>query len=99
MAYSKCCREKLIQYRINGQSKPFVDKNLQLQIPGCDTSNPMNDSSFSPIYSHYAGSCPFISYLPSQINEAELYQAMAEAEKSYEAWKNMKQRLTAISHL
>ena len=94
MAYSESCREKSSQYKIEGQSRPFVNKNLQLQLPGCDIQNSSGNASFSsPIYSHYAGTWPSPSYLPSQINQTELYQIMAEAESSYEEWKNMQQHL------
>lgn len=92
MTNSEFSRDKLAQYKIGGQSKPFIDKNLQLQIPGCDPFPEQTDHSYSPIYSHYVGSCPS-SGLSSQINEAELYHAMAEAEGSYEAWKQMQQQL------
>lgn len=90
MTYSECYRE----HKIDRQSKPFVNNNLQLQLPGCDIQTPLGDTSFSrPIYSHYASSCPSPSYLPSQINEKELHQIMAEAESSYEEWKKMQQCL------
>jgi hypothetical protein len=92
VAYSEWCRDKLLQFKIGGQSKPFVDKNLQLQLPGCDSHNEETDHSHSPIYSHYVGSSPY-SYISSQINEAELYHVMAEAEHSYDAWKDMQKRL------
>ena len=89
MIDSECCRDKLSQCKIGGPSRPFIDQNLQLQLPEWDTSS---QSSHSPIYSHYVGSSP-ASPLASPINEAELYQAMAEAEKSYESWKHMQQKL------
>ncbi len=92
MADSECCRDKLSQYKIGGQSKPFIDKNLQIQLPGWDPHHHQTDHSYSPIYSHDFGSYSS-SLLSSQVNEAELYQAMKEAEYSYEAWKRMQQQL------
>lgn len=94
MAYSECCREKLLAYKIEGQSKPFVDKDLQLQLPGCESQQPAaSPTSPNPIYSHYVGSCSSPSYVPSPVNESELYQAIQDAEQSYEAWKKMQNRL------
>lgn len=101
MAYSESSRDKLAQYKIEGQSKPFIDQNLQLQMPGCDVSEEEVDHLQSPIYSHYVGSYPLSSaYFSSQVNEAELYHAMAEAERSYEAWKQMQHQLKeAAKHM
>jgi hypothetical protein len=91
MVYSQG-RDKLSLYMIGGPSKPFIDKNLQLQLPDCNPHQGAQTPSQSPIYSHYVGSSPS-SYLPPQINEAELYHAITEAEHSYEAWKQMQQKL------
>ncbi len=92
MVYSECCRDKLSQYKIGGPSKPFIDKNLQLQLPEWDPPQSQTNQSHSPIYSHYVGSSPS-SQLSSPINEAELYHAIAEAECSYESWKHLQQKL------
>ena len=92
MVYSESCRDKLSQYKIGGPSKPFINKNLQLELPNWETQQRQSFQSHSPIYSHYVGSSPS-SYLSFQVNEAELYQVMREAEHSYEAWKHMQQRL------
>jgi hypothetical protein len=90
MVDSEITREKLFQCKIKGQSKPFVDQNLQIQIPGVEA--PLNITSPSPIYSHYSsyktGNDSSLS-----VNEAELYQAMEQAKQSYEAWKKMGQKL------
>lgn len=94
MAYSESCREKLTQTKIQGQSKPFVDQDLQLQLPGSElASHIVESSAHSPIYSHYASSCSTDPFLTASINEAELYHVMAEAESSFEAWKKMEQRI------
>jgi hypothetical protein len=90
-------RDKLSQYKIGGPSRPFIDENLQLQLPEWDPHQGSHPPSQSPIYSHYVGSSPS-SYLPSQINEAELHHVIAEAEQSYEAWKKMQQKLKEIAN-
>ena len=92
MVYSECCREKLSQYKIEGQSKPFVDRDLQLQLPGANADD-QTQYPFSSIYSHYMGSNPSIPYLSAEINEKEFYRAMQEAEFSYQNWKHMQQQL------
>ena len=91
MFYPECCHDKLSQYKIGGPSKPFIDKNLQLQLPGWDLQQ-HNNHSHSPIYSHYIGSSPS-SYLSIQVNEAEIHQAIAEAKNSYYSWKQMRDKL------
>ncbi|WP_068467531.1 hypothetical protein [Candidatus Protochlamydia phocaeensis] len=94
MVYSECCREKLFQSKINGQSRPFIDQNLQLRIPGAELpAEPSDPPPHNPIYSHYAHALPAASYLPSTFREAELNKAMADAQQSYEAWKKMHQQL------
>lgn len=89
MVGSETSREKLFQYKIKGQSKPFVDENLQIQIPGVESQK--NTASPSPIYSHYSSHQLGSSSLP--VNEADFYQAMEEARQSHEAWKKMGQKL------
>lgn len=91
---SKCYRDKLSQCKVGGPTKPFIDQNLQLQLPEWDS--PQSHSSQSPIYSHYAGSSP-VPHISSEINETELYHVMEEAEKSYESWKKLQQKLNKIA--
>jgi hypothetical protein len=92
MVESNCCQDKLSQCKIGGPSKPFIDQNLQIQLPNWDSQQQQLQPSHSPIYSHYVGSSPS-SYFSSQINEVELRNAMTEAERSYQAWKKMQQKL------
>lgn len=97
MSDKECCRDKLSQFKIGGPSKPYVDENLQLHLPECDSSS--THPSRSPIYSHYVGSSPSYS-IPMQINEAEFRHAMDEANASYTAWKKLQQRIhEAIQNL
>jgi len=95
VGHSDCCKEKLSQNLLSRQAKPFIDQNLQLQIPGGDS--PKGERSHSPIYSHYMGDNPSISYLDSQVNENELYKAIKDAEDSYKAWQIMKEKLEAAA--
>ena len=98
MNYFECRQEKLYQYKIERQFKPFVDQNLQFQHPGWNLSNynSQANDSHSPIYVHYVGSPS--SYLPIEVNEAEIYQAIREAEGSYKAWKRLQQQLKEKSY-
>jgi hypothetical protein len=88
-------REKLSQYRIEGQSKPFVDKNLQLQLPGYKEEDlvPQFRSFSNPIYSHYAPA-PFSDLL--NMYKDELATALQEAEQSYKAWKQMQKNVEKL---
>ena len=87
-----CCQDKLSQYKIGGPSRPFIDHNLQIHLPNWDSQQKQSYLSHSPIYAHYVGSSPSF-YLSPQINEFELRNAMIEAEHSYQAWKQMQQKL------
>ncbi len=99
MVYSEFCREKLFQYKINGQSRPFVDQNLQLQIPGIDSHAEVGKSqSHSPIYAYYSQKLPKIPHLPILSKEAELDRVMTDAEQSYLAWKKMRKQLLKAAH-
>lgn len=95
MDSSECCKEKLSQNLLPRQSKPFIDKNLQLQIPERDKGHA--NRSLSPIYSHYIGDSPSLSNIAPQVNEGELYKAMKDAEQSYQAWQEMKEQISKAS--
>lgn len=86
MGYREFCKED-IQCKIEGQKRPFIDKNLQLQLPGIDRTQEQGTSipSHHQIYSHYAPHYP----LTMPFNENEVEKAMTEARRSYEAWKKM----------
>jgi hypothetical protein len=91
VAYSEHCREKLSQFKIARHSKPFIDKDLQLQIPGCDLNLQQNHPTPSPIYSHYVGNNTSSYFSP--YNETDLLQAIKQAEGSYHAWKLLQQQI------
>jgi hypothetical protein len=92
MAYSEFCREKLFPHKIEGQIRPFVDGNLQIQIPGVDSQGESH-KNYSPIYAYFS---PLLSKQPSfaQEKEVELSKVMAEAEQSYQAWQKMQKQLS-----
>lgn len=91
-------REKLVQNKIARQSKPFVDHNLQLQIPGSDAPpSQIVERPHNPIYAHFSPSSP-AAELSLQINQDEFYQAMQEAERSYQSWQQMQQELKKLIH-
>lgn len=95
MSDSKSILDKLSQCAIGGPSKPIIDRNLQLQLPGReDLLQNQNRSGEprSPIYTHYIGSSPS-SWLSMQTGESETCQAMEEAKRSYAAWKKMKKKI------
>lgn len=85
-------RDKLMQYAMKGQTRPFIDRNLQLQMPELERENEAM-ASYTNIYSHYAST--FSSHSCS-LNREELEQAVAHAHQSYEAWKRMKQQLMEL---
>lgn len=93
---SEYCKEKLSQNLLSRQFKPFIDHNLQLQIPISDFPAGQICRGASPIYCHYIGDNPSISYLPPEVNERELFKAMKDAEQSYEMWLQMKNQLSNI---
>jgi hypothetical protein len=93
MAYADICKEKLSRYKIEGQTKPFIDKDLQLQLPGSDENSIETPDSFNPIYSHYMGVRSPSVEASNQQAENEIYQAMADAKSSYEAWEKMQANL------
>ena len=85
--------EKLAPCIVTRQMKPFIDHNLQLQLPSVETLVHPNNRSHSPIYSHYMGSHPSISSLMPQVNEEEFHQAMNNAEQAYAAWSKMRDQM------
>jgi hypothetical protein len=73
--------------------KPFIDQNLQLRVPESELQQEGTNRSHSPIYTHFIGEYSSISYFAPEVNETELYKAMADAQSSYESWKLMKKNL------
>ncbi len=92
MAYSDD-EEKLTSCILSRQMKPFIDHNLQFQLPSVETLIHPNNRSHCPIYSHYMGSNPSISSLITQINEEDLHQAMNNAEQAYAAWSDRREEI------
>jgi hypothetical protein len=85
--------EESIQYKIRGQRKAFIDKNLQIQIPGVESTHEKpHFQNYTQIYSHYSGVLNSHVFLP--VNKHPLEQAMKEAQDAYQAWKKMQKDLS-----
>ena len=95
MSRSERCRDKVSLKSVGGPSKPFVDDNLQFQLPNWISETEKTQSHHRPIYSHFTGSVPSIQP-HSQIYEDELLHSMNEVDRSFDAWKRLKER---IEHL
>lgn len=78
------------------QAKPFIDENLQFQMPALELSNNQMNNGVSQVYCHYIGAQPLIAY--QEINENELYYAMQEAENSFLAWRERKEEIIQLSN-
>lgn len=83
---------KLVQKKVGRSTKAFVDHNLQIQMPTSFLDTEKDHSLYRPIYSHFSGSTPSGKTL-ARYYEAELFRAMEEAERSYIAWKQLKERV------
>lgn len=93
MARTEICW-KTRQNKINGQSKPFIDRNLQIQIPGLDAApDTQISTSCKSLYTHYCQNAVIITQEMAAI-ESELNSAISEAQKSYDAWKKMQAHLS-----
>lgn len=77
------------------QLKPFIDENLQFQMPSSDTANGQMNNGVCPVYYHYLGNQSPDVY--QEINEKELYYAIREAENSYSAWQKRKDDIAQLS--
>lgn len=78
---------KTMQLKIKGQSKPFIDANLQMQVPDLDVLvNPRS------VYQHYCQNTKILSPEMEMV-ESELYLAIMEAQQTHAAWKKMQSRL------
>jgi hypothetical protein len=98
MVYSEYCRDKLARSKIEGQSKPFVDGNLQFHFPEFDSEHPQHSTAMHhPIYAHFTNHLMLEKSNIDQINEKEIYRAMAQAEQSYQAWKKLQNLITEFA--
>ncbi|MCE2982803.1 MAG: hypothetical protein LW832_04465 [Parachlamydia sp.] len=85
MGYSEFCKDRLGPHKIKS---PYIDRNLQIQIP---EDFPSFSANYNPVYSYFS---------PQQLNpslfeakQMELNQAMENAKLSYQAWNKMKEQL------
>jgi hypothetical protein len=85
----KFSKDELMQYKIRGQTKPFIDENLQLQIPLPENQGSVQ-GQYCALYSHYshAGHNPAIIQ-----DKYNVERAMSEARQSYETWKKMQEKI------
>ena len=81
--------KKLSQFNIERRWKPFVDENLQLHIPHSEF--PPLEGYQSPIYAYYKAFFSSSHSVDSQ--ETELSHAMEEAERAYQAWEKMQEKI------
>ncbi len=73
-------------------SKPFIDDNLQIQLPNSHPELCEAPLIKGRIYSHFASASASLA-APPLFNDADLLQAIKEAECSYEAWKKMQAKI------
>jgi hypothetical protein len=84
---------KTTHRKIKGQTKPFIDANLQIQIPGLDASSEsFQDDSHPSVYAHFCQD-PFVITQEMAAMESELNTAIEEAQQTYAAWKKMQLQL------
>ncbi|MBA2368395.1 MAG: hypothetical protein H0V82_05150 [Candidatus Protochlamydia sp.] len=96
MVRSEFCSESLSGYKIKGPTHASVDHNLQIQIHEADLKSCIaNNKTYSQIYAYFTPSLP--PHRSFSVKEAELMQAMNEANNSYTAWKKMKEQLQQAS--
>lgn len=86
---------KSSQKKIGGKTKPFIDKNLQIQVPDLDGPSIIEGNLNKP--SHFSSDfqdqaiLTELSYL-----EKDLQAAILEAKQTYEAWKKIQARLSNV---
>lgn len=88
----KFYKEDLLQYKISGQTKPFIDQKLQMQIPSLDVNKDLPSFS-NKIFSHYVSADHTLSYYLLPIDQKDLEKKMDNARASFEAWKKLKERI------
>lgn len=83
-----------MQCRFKGQARPFIDKDLQFQVPGVDNYLESHEPScYTNIYLHYTPSFT-LDFFP--LNYKELEKAIDDAQNSYEAWGKMQKQLELL---
>lgn len=90
MAHAKTPTEQHLWYRSQGHARPFIDRDLQLQIPG--TEQKQDSACMKKIYAHYANSLPPV-VSSSLLETSGLKTALQEAAASHAAWRELKQSL------
>lgn len=72
------------------KKKPYVDGNLQLQLPSLQKEALLSDNLHRSVYSHFQSSS---SIPPLPFDEQELRRDMEEAKSAFMAWKRLRQRI------
>jgi hypothetical protein len=91
--------QKLLNHRINGCQYPFIDEDLQLRIPGLESSLEKQQGEkiiYHQIYSHYLNPTMSPSHSFLKGNEEKLQRNMIEVQKAYESWKIIQRYIQKI---
>jgi hypothetical protein len=93
MIYQACEKKDRFHYRIKGQTRPFIDENLQFRFPGIESpKDQMIESPTSHQIHAYYSHLYDITYESDPL-EIELIQAMSETQQAYETWKQIQQKI------
>jgi hypothetical protein len=93
MDYQDLTKNKLAYCRIKGQTRPFIDNNLQLQWPSLE--HYLDQQKFyKPIYSHTSTFFDSFHWNSSlNFQQAEIAKAIATARQAYKTWQLIQQQL------
>lgn len=80
---------------ISEKENPFIDQNSERNLLHEDSLAKKEVGLDRSIYTHYIGSSPSLSF-PSPVNETDLHQVIAEAKRSYGAWKKREKKLNEV---
>lgn len=92
MVYQASQKQDKFSCRIKGQSRPFIDENLQIRFPGVepliDQSQHLYTSRSIHAYYSHSGKTFYGDAL-----EIELEHTRLETQHAYEPWKEIQQKL------
>lgn len=92
MTHTESFPKKLSQNCVNRQTKPFIDTNLQIQVP-FEGKFLSEQIGINPIYTHYINERQSSPILGSVVNLTEVEQTIRQTKETYSLWKKMQQRL------
>lgn len=95
-----CHREQIPAFKIKGQKRPYIDQELQFQLPGIEDYQEPIIRHRSQVYSYYLGDGvqQFHPSLTIPIDYKGLEQAIADANQSYTVWKKLHQQILEVAH-